>query len=74
MRYTPVKKDFKRGYLDQVAKIIRREGNILHTFDSYQEEEGYYQGQYTSFKIDHNNVIWELEMLNGEVLRLGYKH
>ena len=68
-----LQRGYKAGYIDEIAKQLRRYGEITYRYD-HDVEEGYYKGANTHLKITHFNREWDIEMLNGEVRSLGFKY
>jgi len=59
------------GEFDGVLKDLRRYGKIIRDV-SWDCPEGFYKGANRAFHIDYKNLAWGVEMLNGEIRRLGY--
>ena len=59
------------GDFEGTVKELRRYGRIIRDV-SWDCEEGFYAGANRAFHIDHKGLIWEIEMLNGEVRRVSY--
>ena len=64
-------KALNAGDLEGVTKELRRYGSIIRDM-SWDCDDGFYKGSNRMFHVTHQGLVWNVEMLNGEVLRLGY--
>ena len=62
---------YNKGYLDEVAKQLRRYGEILE-YKDFTIEDGYHAGAHRIMRIKHHSIMWDLNLHNGEVKSLGY--
>jgi hypothetical protein len=68
---TQLIKNINNGDFDGVLKELRRYGTISKDVQ-WECEEGFYKGSNRMFHVTHHKLVWNVEMLNGEVRRLGY--
>lgn len=69
---TQIKKAYKDGWMDEVAKELVRYGTITndHSFDI---NSGYHAGSHRQTDFIHHGIQWRVEKHNGEVVTLGMK-
>jgi hypothetical protein len=68
-----IKRAYKAGYLDLVAKQLRRYGVITKQHD-FEIDEGYHAGLHRNMSIVHHGIHWDIELHNGEVKSVGFKY
>ncbi len=62
---------YNRGWLEEVAKEVRRYGKITKDGE-FEIEEGFHKGCHRVMLIKHKALEWEIHYHNGEVKTLGY--
>ena len=71
MNKAQIKKAYKDGWLDEVAKELVRYGTITNDH-SYEIESGYHAGSHRQTEITHLGIGWIVEKHNGEVKSLSH--
>lgn len=63
---------FNAGQLETVKDQVRTYGKEIIFDKTWDEETGFYRGCNRIMRIWHHGYLWNVHMLNGEVLRLGW--
>jgi hypothetical protein len=63
---------YTKGSLEEVAKQVQMYGEIIGDH-SWSEAEGIYKGENRVLEVQHHQLIWTVEKLNGEVIAIAFK-
>lgn len=67
-----IKKAYKEGWLDNVAKELVRYGTITKDH-SFEIDSGYHAGSHRQTNFLHHGIEWQVEKHNGEIKSIGHK-